>query len=183
MSTSDLERELARHRDPSADVPPSNALALSVDEALAYRDAGNLPDELGRTLRLILVARSLEEVRALGAKRATYEPDFHQAPQWRREGSAPVNVVPLRSPEVLGDPAPWWESSDVAGLERQWAATGRIGDLAVPAEYRGFVFKTVLSLREAGLPVTPDTVADSISRWLPPREAEEVRAALLRAAT
>jgi hypothetical protein len=178
MSTSDLERELARWRDPGAHVAPSNALALSVDDALAYRNAGNLPDELGRTLRLVLLARTLDEVRALGSKRKLYEADYHSAPAWRRAGSAPVNVVPLRSPGVEGDPSPWWESSDVAELEAEWEETGRIGDLAVPAAYRGFVFKTVLGLREAGLPVDADTVADSISRWLPPQEAEEVRAAL-----
>lgn len=178
MSTTDLERELARRRDPAADVPASNALPLSVEDALAYRNAGNLPDDLGRTLRLVLVARTLDEVRALGRKRSLYEPDYHAAPAWRREGSAPVNVVPLRSPDVAGDPSPWWESSDVAELEAEWEATGRIGGLAVPAEYRGFVFKTVLSLREAGIPVDADTVADSISRWLGPQQAEEVRAAL-----
>ena len=178
MSTGDLERELARWRDPATGVSPSNAVALSVEEALAYRDAGNLPDELGRTLRLVLVARTLDEVRALGSKRQLYEPDYHSAPAWRREGSAPVNVVPLRSPGVEGDPSPWWESSDVAELEAEWEETGRLGDLAVPAAYRGFVFKTVLSLREAGLPVDADTVADSISRWLPAHQAQEVRAAL-----
>ncbi|HEV2756948.1 MAG TPA: hypothetical protein VG318_14370 [Actinomycetota bacterium] len=183
MSTADLERELARWRDPAADIPPTNALPLSVEDALAYRNAGNLPDELGRTLRLVLVARSLDEVRALGSKRALYEPDYHSAPSWRREGSAPVNVVPLRSPEVAGDPSPWWESSDVAELEAEWKATGRVAGLPVPGEYRGFVFKTVLSLREASIPVNPDTVADSISRWLPPAQAEEVRAALRAAAS
>ncbi|MDQ3915035.1 MAG: hypothetical protein M3323_06835 [Actinomycetota bacterium] len=180
MSTADLERELDRWR--GRDVPPSNALPLTVEDALAYRNAGNLPDGLGRTLRLVLVARTPEEVQSLGVRRALYELDYHSAPAWRREGSAPVNVVPLRSPGVAGDPSPWWESTDVAELEAEWAATGRVGDLVVPAEYRGFVFKTVLSLREAGLPVDADTVADSISRWLPPGEAEEVRAALRRAA-
>ena len=181
MSTPDLERELARWRDPSTPLPPSNAERLSVADALAYRDAGNLPDALDRTLRLVLVARTLGEVRALGRKRALYEPDYHSAPTWRREGSAPVNVVPLRAPDVAGDPSPWWESSDVAGLEEEWEATGRIGGLAVPAEYRGFVFKTVVSLREAGLPVDEDTVADSISRWLGPEQADEVRRALREA--
>lgn len=183
MSTADLERELARWRDPAASLPPSNALPLTTARALAYRDAGNLPDDLGRTLRLVLVARDLDEVKGLGRKRALFEPDYHAAPAWRREGSAPVNVVPLRAPDVPGDPSPWWESSDVAALEREWEETGRIGDLAVPAAYRGFVFKTVVSLREAGLPVDEDSVADSISRWLAPEQAEEVRAALRAAAS
>ena len=178
MSTPDLERELTRWRNPQAEIPPSNALALSVEDALAYRNAGNLPDVLGRTLRLVLVARTLEELRSLGTKRIAYETDFHSAPAWRREGSAPVNVVPLRSPEVTGDPSPWWESSDVAPLESEWKATGRVAGLTVPAEYRGLVFKTVLSLREAGIAVDADSVADSISRWLPPEQAEYVRGAL-----
>jgi hypothetical protein len=178
MSTADLEKELARWRDPEARTAPSNALPLTIADALAYRDAGNLPDDHDRTLRLVLIARSLEEVRALGRKRALFEPDYHEAPVWRRDGSAPVNVVPLRAPGVTGDPSPWWEDADVAGLEREWQATGRIAGLAVPGEYRGFVFKTIVSLREAGLPVTEDSVADSISRWLPPEQADEIRAAL-----
>ena len=178
MSTADLEQELARRRDPAAGVPPSNAEPQSIEEALAYRNAGNLPDERGRTLRLVLLARTLEEVRALGVKRARFEPDYHAAPTWRREGSAPVNVVPLREPGAAGDPSPWWESPDVAQLEAEWRATGRIGGLVVPAEYRGFVLKTVASLRQAGLPVTPDSVADSIARWLSPEQADAVRAAL-----
>ena len=182
MSTADLERELARWRDPAADVPPSNARPLSVEEALAYRDAGNLPDEHGRTLRLVLVAQTADEVRTLGKKRARFEPDYHAAPAWRREGSAPVNVVPLRASGVVGDPSPWWESPDVADLEAEWRATGRIAGLKVPAEYRGFVLKTIVSLREAGLPVTEDSVADSIARWLSREQAAEIRAALRAAA-
>ena len=178
MSTADLEKELARWRHPDAGVPASNALELTIPEALAYREAGNLPDEHGRTLRLVLVARTLDEVKALGRKRAAFEPDYHTAPAWRREGSAPVNVVPLRSPGVEADASAWWEDRDVAELEGEWRDTGRVAGLAVPAEYRGFVFKTVLGLREAGLAVTADSVADSIARWLPPEQADEIRAAL-----
>jgi hypothetical protein len=181
MSTRDLERELARWRDPGAGAPPSEALALSVEDALAYRDAGNLPDWKGRTLRLVLFARDLDEVRALGRKRARYEPDYHEAPSWRREGSVPVNVVPLRSPGVAGDPSPWWESGDVAGLEAEWRATGRIAGLAVPAEYRGFVLKTVVALREAGRPVDADSVSASLARWLSPEDARAVSEAIRRA--
>lgn len=182
MSTADLEKELARWRDPEADVPPSGALALTIDEALAYRDAGNLPDDHGRTLRLVLVAHSLDEVKALGRKRALFEPDYHAAPAWRREGSAPVNVVPLRAPDAGGDASAWWEDSDVAELEREWSRTGQVAGLPVPAAYRGFVFKTVLALREAGLQVTADSVADSIARWLSPEQAKEIRNALHAAA-
>ncbi|MDQ3981781.1 MAG: hypothetical protein M3271_03765 [Actinomycetota bacterium] len=181
MNTADLEKELARWRDPSSGPSPSNALPLSIDEGLAYRDAGNLPDELGRTLRLVLFARDLDEVRGLGTKRAQFEPDYHTAPTWRRTGSVPVNVVPLRSAATGADTSPWWETDDVADLEAEWRATGRVAGMAVPAEYRAFVFKTVASLREAGLPIDEDSVADSISRWLSPEQAEEVRAALRQA--
>lgn len=182
MSTADLEKELARRRDPAAAVPPSNAAPLTIEQALAYRNAGNLPDEHGRTLRLVLVARTLEEVRGLGRKRAEYEPDYLSAPAWRREGSVPVNVVPLRAADVEGDPSPWWESADVAGLEAEWRDTGRIAGIRVPAEYRGFVLKTVSSLREAGLPVNADSIAASLERWLKPEQAREITDAIRAAA-
>jgi hypothetical protein len=178
MSTQDLERELARWRDPAAGIDATNAIALSVEEALAYRDAGNLPDELGRSLRLVLLARDLDEVRSLGRKRALFEPDYLDAPSWRRPGSAPVNVVPLRSPDAAGDPSPWWESSDVAELEEEWRHTGRIAGLAVPAEYRGFVLKTVVSLREAGRAVDADSIAASLARWLSPEQVREITDAI-----
>lgn len=176
MSTTDLERELARWR--GAEAPASNAIALSVEDALAYRNAGNLPDAQGRTLRLVLFARDLDEVRALGRKRLDFEPDYHSAPEWRREGSAPVNVVPLRGPDVAGDPSPWWESDDVAALEDEWRDTGRIAGLAVPAEYRGFILKTVVSLREADIPVDADSVAASLARWLAPEHVREITNAI-----
>lgn len=182
MSTADLEKELARHRAPDGTGPPSNAVPLSVEDALAYRDAGNLPDAYGRTLRLVLFARDLDEVRALGRKRLEYEPDYHSEPSWRRDGSAPVNVVPLRGPDVAGAPSPWWESDDVAALEEEWRTTGRIAGLAVPAEYRGFVLKTVVGLRDAGIPVGADSVGASLSRWLGPKQAKEITEAIRAAA-
>ena len=176
MSTADLEKELARRRGDEA--PPSNAVPLSIEDALAYRNAGNLPDDQGRTLRLVLLARTIEEVRGLGRKRAEFEPDYQSALSWRREGSAPVNVVPLRSPDVAADMSPWWESPDVAELEREWRATGRVAGLRVPAEYRGFVLKTVASLRDAGVTVDVDSVAASLARWLSPQQTREIRDAL-----
>lgn len=182
MSTADLEIELARRRDPATAAPESNALPLTVEQALAYRDAGNLPDEHGRTLRLVLLARDLEEVRALGVKRLQFEPDYHSAPTWRREGSAPVNVVPLRGPEVAGDTSPWWESPDVAALETEWRDTGRIAGLVVPAEYRGFVLKTVVALRAAGVAVDVDSVGASLARWLAPEHVREITDAMRAAA-
>lgn len=178
MSTRDLEKELARWRDPDSAVTPSNAVALSIDEALAYRDAGNLPDELGRTLRIVLLARDLDEVRSLGRKRALFEPDYLDAPSWRRPGSAPVNVVPLRSPDVAGDPSPWWESDDMAALEEEWQQSGRVAGLVVPAEYRAFVLKTVVSLQAAGIAVTVDSVGASLQRWLAPEQARDITNAI-----
>lgn len=182
MSTSDLERELARRRAQDVKLPPSNARKLSIDEALAYRDAGNLPDEHGRTLRLVLHIDDVEELERMDAKRLAYEPDLHAAPDWRREGSAPVNVVPLRGPHVVArKAAPWFEDPDLASLEEEWASTGAISGLRVPGEYRGFVYKTVLALRASGEEITPDSVADSVARWVQPAEAAEIRCALVEA--
>ena len=179
MSTGDLERELKRVRDQAGDVEPSSALKVSVEEALEYRNAGNVPDEKGRTLRLVLHVDSPEDLNFLQQKRLIFEPDFHEPPKWRREGSKPVNVIPLRRPGVApGTSQAWWEERDLGALEREWSATGRIAGLAVPAAYRGFVYKTVLALRAAGRDVTADSVADSIARWLPREEAEQLRAAL-----
>ncbi|MGH2820840.1 MAG: hypothetical protein ACRDJ5_09320 [Actinomycetota bacterium] len=181
MSTSDLERELARLRsgDP---LPPSNARRLSTEEALAYRNAGNVPDEEGRTLRLVLRIDDVDMLDAIEERRRAFEPDFHDAPRWRRPGSAPVNVVTLRGPEVAARKAtPWFEQPDLASLEQEWRATGAVAGLRVPADYRGFVYKTILALRASGKEVSPDTIADSIARWMAPGEAEEIRRALVEA--
>jgi hypothetical protein len=179
MSTGDLERELARLRDPDADRSPSNALRLTIEQALAYRDAGNVPDADGRTLRLVLRVEDAGELGSLDAKRMLYEPDFHDRPEWRRPDSKPVNVVPLRAPGVAGEPTgPWWERPELRALEEEWRGTGTVAGMQVPGAYRGFVYKTVLSLRAADKEVTPDAVADSIARWLSSEEAEQVRAAL-----
>ncbi len=179
MSTRDLERELARERDPDSDVPPSNAVKLTIEQGLAFRDAGNIPDDEGRTLRLVLRIEGPEELSNLDAKRLLYEPDFHERPGWRRPGSKPVNVVPLRAPEVSAEPREaWWDRPELKALEDEWRASGTVAGMRVPGAYRGFVYKTVLSLRASGREITPDTVADSITRWLSPEEAEQIRAAL-----
>ena len=167
MSPRDVEIELKRWRAPDDDIAPSTAQRLSVDDAISYRNAGNLPDELGRTLRLVLHVRDASELSYLQEKRLAYEPDFHAAPDWRVDGSKPVNVVPLRDPQVIGTKrGAWWDDPDVAALEHAWSQTGRVEGLPVPAEYRSFVYKTVLSLRRAGRDITADSVADSIARWL-----------------
>jgi hypothetical protein len=49
---------------------------------------------------------------------------------------------------------------------------------SIPGAYRGFVYKTVVSLRSAGRDVTVDSVADSVARWLEPARVAELRAAL-----
>lgn len=181
MSTADLELELKRWRSHDSGLPPSEALPLSVSEALAYRNRGNHPDALGRTLRLVLEVSNEEELNALSTKRLKYEPDYHDPPNWRRAGSAHVNVVPLRGPEVSGDPRSWWDKPQLAALEAEWRSTGTVAGLRVPGELRGFVYKTVLALRAGGRDVSPDTVADSLERWLPPPDAAQVREALREA--
>lgn len=181
MSTSDLEQELKRWRSQDPGLPASGALPLSVPEALAYRNAGNLPDGSGRTLRLVLEVSDKEDLDTLSTKRLRYEPDYHDPPHWRQTGSAHVNVVPLRAPEVSGDPRAWWDKPQLAALEAEWRATGTIEGLHVPGELRGFVYKTVLALKADGRSVNPDTVADSLERWLAPSEAAKIREALREA--
>lgn len=178
MSVADLEAELAHLRDASRP-PGQTTLALSDSDALAYRDAGNLPDEHGRSLRLVLGVGD----EPLGEKRLRFEPDFHSAPEWRREGSKPVNVVPLRrAAAVPRDPElAWWEQPDVAALEEEWRDTGRVAGLIIPGAYRSFVLKTIASLRIAGLQVNVESVIGSLSRWLRPDQVGEIRTALLDA--
>ncbi|MDQ3645744.1 MAG: hypothetical protein M3345_02270 [Actinomycetota bacterium] len=176
MSTAELEQELARARDQRGS--PSSAVRLSVEAALAYRDAGNLPDDSGRSLRLVLYVGDRTDLESLGSRRRLFEPDLHDAPVWRRDGSRPVTVVPLRTGVV--EPAsgmPWWEEPELAQLEDEWRRTGRISGVSVPEAYRGFVYKTVLGLRAAGAEITADSIADSIARWMP-LEADTIRAAL-----
>jgi hypothetical protein len=176
MSTADLEAELARLR--GEDRPPSNARPLSTSEALSYRNGGNLPDQAGRTLRLVLRA----DGEGLAVRRRLYEPDFHEAPTWRRAGSVPVNVVPLRGAgSSPGDSGPWWEDPQLRRLEAEWGRSGTIAGLKVPGAYRGFVYKTVLALQANSQAVTIEAVADSIARWVPPRDAQLIRAALVEA--
>jgi hypothetical protein len=178
MSTEEIERLLRWWRTPTADPDAFPAARLTIEEALAYRDAGNVPDEHGRTLRLLLLARDRDEVRDLSIKRARYEPDYHDAPGWRREGSKPVNVVPLGSERGPSEERPWWEEPELAALESEWAATGAVGGLRIPEAYRGFVYKTILSLRAAGRPVDVQSIADSVARWMAPEEVAEIRSAL-----
>lgn len=178
MSSADLEIELARWRGDSSR-PPSNAKSLSLDEALAYRNAGNFPDELGRTLRLVLRIDDQADLAGLDRKRIVYEPDFLDAPSWRKPGSKPVNVVPLRPPDIQGPRArPWLADPEMAGLEAEWERTGKVEGVVVPEDYRAFVYKTVALLRSTGTEVTVDSISASIARWLDPPHADEVRAAL-----
>ena len=119
----------------------------------------------------------------LSAKRLRYEPDFHREPTWRREGSRPVNVVPIKSADASPTRPPgqpWWEQPDVAELEREWRATGTVAGLRIPADYRSFVLKTVAALRHGEVAVTIEAVAGSLARWLSPAQVDEIRHALLR---
>lgn len=177
MSVRDLEIELALRRGESR-AERSSAVRLSVEDALAFRNTGNVPDELGRTLRLVL-AVSEESAAALHEMRLRWEPDFHEAPEWRGPGSVPVNVVPLRDgPARASVPGAWWDDPDLARLEEEWERTGAVAGMKVPAEYRGFVYKTVLSLQSSSRPVSMDSVLDSVARWLDPGQVAELRAAL-----
>lgn len=172
MSTRELERALASWRSGE---PPDFGRELSVEEALQRRNEGNIPDEEDRSLRLVLVV----DEQPLEQKRLRYEPDFHKAPEWRREGSRPVNVVPLRdrhSPPPTAQP--WWDNPRVQTLEKEWQATGVVAGMRIEAEYRSFVFKTVIALQDAGEPISPRTVGDSVSRWLSPEDARKVRDSL-----
>ena len=182
MSTSDLERELERWRSPDHNTQPSRALRLTNEAALAYRNDGNLPDELDRTLRLVLVVDDTQDLASIDARRLTFEPDYHDAPSWRREGSRPVNVVPLRAagvePVTEGS---WWDDPQLEALEREYTERGTAGGVRIPGEYRGFIFKTVLALRSQGREITPQGIADSVARWLPKDDAARLEAALVEA--
>lgn len=175
MSVADLEAELAHLRDP-ARPRGTTTLQISQRDALAFRAAGNVPDEHGRSLRLVLEVGG----EPLASKRLRYEPDFHAPPDWRRAGSKPVNVVPLRTepPPDDGTERAWWEQPDVAELEREWQETGAVGGVRIPAAYRSFVLKTIASLGSAGVVIDVDSIAGSLSRWLTPEQVAEIRAAL-----
>lgn len=181
MSVADLEIELRRWRETSGEVEPSNATKLATDDALAYRNAGNVPDELGRTLRLVLVVEP-SSVQELSRLRMRFEPDFHSAPQWRKEGSKPINVVPLISTDPQKkDEVAWWDDPDISALEDEWTRTGSISGVRIPEEYRSFIYKTVLALRAADKEVSVQTLSDSIARWLRPEEVERITRALREA--
>jgi hypothetical protein len=179
MSTAELEQELARMREPGGDRVPAGAPKLSVEKALAFRAAGNLPDARGRTLRLVLHNDRPGVPGALEARRLLYEPDFHDAPTWRRPGSVPVNVVPVAiGRRAAPAPAAWLDDPSLARLEEHWRATGEVDGVRVPAQVRGFVFKTVLALRAAERPVTAETLGASIARWVPEEDARAIAEAL-----
>lgn len=174
MSTGELEQLLAAWR--SSDRDAEFGSPLTIDQAIELRNAGNIPDDQDRSLRLVLFV----EDEPLEQKRLRYEPDYHQAPVWRRDGSRPVNVVPLRGvdhPPAIDHP-PWWELPRVKELEEEWTRTGSVAGVQVPAEYRSFVFKTVIALQDAAQPVTAESISDSIARWLSPEDAAKVRESL-----
>ena len=151
---------------------------LSIDEALALRNAGNVPDADGRSLRLVITVDPDAGVASVAIRRAEFEPDFHDAPEWRREGSRPVNVVTLRerssAPELNREA--WWDDPKIAPLEKEWLESGTVAGMTVPAEFRGFVYKTVIALQAADKEVTADAVLDSVARWLDPLDVERLRA-------
>lgn len=182
MSVSELERALARWRDPDARAGAFGGRRLTIQAALDRRDSGNVPDAAGRSLRLVLVVERPGEPGLVERKRLSYEPDYHEAPRWRREGSAPINVVPLPAEGVrVAAPGSWLEDPELEALESEWTETGAVSGLRIPGELRGFVYKTILALRAARVEVTPETVAASISRWLARDDASRLLEALLEA--
>jgi hypothetical protein len=181
MSVSELEVALREIREPSARGEWEPGVRLSIEEAMEFRNAGNLPDVEGRTLRLVLSVEG-GDPEELARKRASFEPDYHAAPTWRRPGSKPVNVVPIgRAGSERSDPDAWWDQPQVKELEEEWQRSGTMRGVVVPEEYRSFVHKTVLGLEAAGAAVNPDSIADSVARWLAPDDALTIRAALLAA--
>lgn len=179
MSVAQLERYLAAWRAGDPAGVPEGIERLTIDGARDYRDRGNVPDAADRSLRLVLRVDDEGDLLALDSKRLRYEPDAHQAPTWRRAESRPINVVPLRAADVAGPGLhSWWDDPAMAEMEKRWQETGEVDGLAIPEEFRGFVYKTLVALRGSGAQVTPDAVADSIARWLDPVEAERLRAAL-----
>jgi hypothetical protein len=175
MSTQDLERELARWRATESDVGETKALRVTIEEALEFRNAGNLPDKFDRTLRLVLRVDDTQGLERLAERRLEFEPDYQDAPTWRREGSRPINVVPLRRPGVAPvSTAPWWEDAEIAALEREFVEENTAGGVRVSGEHRGFIFKTIVALRSQGREVTPESIADSIARWLPEESAARI---------
>ena len=179
MGVRDLEIELARHRGETRS-ERSNALSVTIEEALAFKAAGNVPDAHGRSLRLVLYVKDDAEATRLGERRLAWEPDFHDAPTWRHKGSVPINIVPLRPPgggNSAGTES-WLDDPAVAALEQEWRATGAVADIRIPAEYRGFVYKTVLALQASQRDVTISAIVDSVRRWLSEADAGKLRAAL-----
>ncbi|HVF52169.1 MAG TPA: hypothetical protein VNC78_01030 [Actinomycetota bacterium] len=161
---------------------PVQLQPLESAAALAFRNRGNVPDEHGRCLRLVLHVEGVEGLKQLDARRAGFEPDFRDAPTWRRPGSRAVNIVPLRldarSEGGGREVQSWLDDPDVAALEEEWRVTGRIAGLIVPAEYRSFVYKTVLSLRASRHPVTVESVLASVARWLDPDGVATLRSVI-----
>jgi hypothetical protein len=178
MNLDELEQELRRARRPRA-APPSGAIRMSIEEALARRNAGNLPDADGRTLRLVLHVSDPPEPGALERRRLHFEADLHDEPTWRRPGSLPVHIVPLPVSEGhRHEPRPWFEQPEVASLEQEWRRTGSIDGVNVPGDVRGFLWKTVLALRAAGKEISVETLSASVARWLEPDDAARIRHAL-----
>jgi hypothetical protein len=130
-------------------------------------------------LRLVLHLASQEELVSIDKKRSLFEPDYHDEPTWKGPGSKPINVVPLRSSNLASAArGPWWEQPELKELEDEWSRTGAVAGIAIPAEYRGFIYKTVLSLRAGGREVTVESLLDSIARWLGPHDLASLRSAL-----
>ncbi|MDQ3982304.1 MAG: hypothetical protein M3271_06440, partial [Actinomycetota bacterium] len=173
-------RELARWR--GGRPPSKDLIALDIDAAIERRNRGNIPDAAGRSLRLVLRIDTEQDLKGLDSKRLRLEPDFLDPPTWRREGSRPVHVVPLRAPGVAPDvPRRWQEDPELAPLEWEWARTGTAAGLKIPADFRAFIYKTILALQVAQRDVTIEAIVASLSRWLDEAQVAEIDSALRKA--
>jgi hypothetical protein len=177
MNISEVETELSRHQEKSDDA--SGVVPLTIEEAISYRNQGNLPDQHGRTLRLVLHINDRADLQQLDAKRLLFEPDHHELPKWRRPGSVPINVIPLHTrPLEPAEDRPWWRDPELGALEDEWKQKGTVSGLRIPEIYRGFIYKTIVNLRAANIRITPESVANSIARWLPERDAQTIKSSL-----
>ena len=65
----------------------SNTRRVTIEGALEFRNAGNLPDEVDRTLGWCFVSRTHRISNGSHERRLEFGPDYQDAPTWRREGS------------------------------------------------------------------------------------------------
>ena len=93
MNVPELERALRWMRETESEGESFAGIRLSIDQALEFRNAGNVPDENGRSLRLVLHVDA--EPEGLARKRPSSSPTITRPPHGGERDPKPVNVVPL----------------------------------------------------------------------------------------